>query len=66
MRNTRCEPSDLGVAADHGHRAHAILIAVDECRPQICRRFAMAGPYCLEVRADYSDRNARGIPLTLY
>ncbi|RDZ29675.1 YkgJ family cysteine cluster protein [Lysobacter silvisoli] len=35
-------------------------------RPQVCRRFAMAGPYCLEVRADYADRNARGIPLRLY
>ena len=40
--------------------------SIYEIRPQICRRFAMAGPYCLEVRADYSDRNARGIPLQLY
>ena len=23
-----------------------------ETRPEVCRRFAMAGPYCLEVRAD--------------
>ena len=35
-------------------------------RPSICRKFAMGGPYCREVRADYADRNARGIPLTLY
>lgn len=35
-------------------------------RPQVCRRFAMAGPYCREIRADYAERNARGIPLTLY
>ena len=26
----------------------------------------MAGPYCTEVRADYRDRNARGIPLQLH
>ena len=35
-------------------------------RPAICRKFAMAGPYCREVRAEYADRRARGIPLTLY
>lgn len=35
-------------------------------RPDVCRRFAMDGPYCREVRADYADRRARGIPLTLY
>ena len=34
-------------------------------RPVICRKFTMAGPYCLEVRADYADRRARGIPITL-
>jgi Fe-S-cluster containining protein len=37
-----------------------------ESRPGICRRFKMAGPYCREVRADYADRRARGIPLILY
>ena len=37
-----------------------------DTRPQVCRKFAMAGPYCREVRADYSDRNARGIPLRFY
>lgn len=35
-------------------------------RPAVCRKFAMGGPYCLDIRADYADRNARGIPLTLY
>lgn len=35
-------------------------------RPAICRKFAMAGPYCLDVRAEYADRRARDIPLTLY
>ena len=40
--------------------------SIYESRPQVCRRFVMAGPYCREVRADYRDRNARGIPLQLY
>ena len=40
--------------------------SIYENRPQVCRRFVMAGPYCRDVRADYSDRNARGIPLQLY
>lgn len=40
--------------------------SIYENRPTICRRFAMGGPYCLDVRADYSDRRARGIPLVLY
>ena len=40
--------------------------SIYENRPQVCRRFVMAGPNCREVRADYSDRNARGIPLQLY
>jgi Fe-S-cluster containining protein len=35
-------------------------------RPQICRRFVMAGPYCRDVRADYLDRTTRGIPLVMY
>ncbi len=35
-------------------------------RPQVCRRFEMGGPYCREVREDYTDRNARGIPLAMY
>lgn len=40
--------------------------SIYDTRPQVCRRFVMAGPYCTEVRADYRDRNARGIPLQLY
>lgn len=40
--------------------------SIYESRPQVCRRFVMAGPYCRKVRADYRDRNARGIPLQLY
>jgi len=40
--------------------------SIYDSRPGICRRFAMAGPYCREVRADYTDRRARGIPLVLY
>jgi uncharacterized protein len=40
--------------------------SIYDSRPEVCRRFAMGGPYCQEVRADYSDRRARGIPLTLY
>lgn len=37
-----------------------------ETRPQVCRRFVMAGANCREVQADYRDRNLRGIPLQLY
>jgi Fe-S-cluster containining protein len=40
--------------------------SIYDSRPAICRRFAMAGPYCIEVRADYNDRRTRGIPLVLY
>lgn len=50
------------VAVDGAHMRCSIY----ETRPQVCRRFHMAGPYCNELRADYSDRNARGIPLLLY
>ncbi|NYZ63289.1 YkgJ family cysteine cluster protein [Luteimonas deserti] len=35
-------------------------------RPEVCRRFAMGGPYCREIRAEYTDRGLRGIPLTMY
>jgi len=35
-------------------------------RPAICRKFAMGGPYCLDIRATYRDQRLRGIPLTLY
>lgn len=40
--------------------------SIYETRPQVCRRFAMSGPYCRDLQADYRDRNARGIPLVLY
>jgi Fe-S-cluster containining protein len=40
--------------------------SIYEQRPAICRKFSMGGPACREVRADYADRNARGIPLRLY
>ena len=40
--------------------------SIYDSRPAACRLFDMGGPYCLEVRADYSDRRARGIPLALY
>lgn len=50
------------VALDAGHMRCSIYAT----RPQVCRQFVMAGPYCREVRADYRHRNARGIPLQLY
>ena len=50
------------VAVDAAHMRCSLY----DTRPQVCRRFEMAGPYCHEVRADYADRNARGIPLRLY
>jgi Fe-S-cluster containining protein len=50
------------VALDGVHMRCSIY----DTRPAICRKFAMAGPYCQDVRADYADRRARGIPLTLY
>lgn len=50
------------VAVDPAHMRCSIY----ETRPQVCRRFAMAGPYCREVRKDYSERMARGIPLEMY
>lgn len=33
-------------------------------RPMICRKFAMAGPYCLDVRAQ-ARRAAREVPIHL-
>ena len=50
------------VAIDQGRMCCSIY----EQRPAICRKFEMGGPYCREVRADYADRNARGIPLVFY
>ena len=40
--------------------------SIYEGRPAVCRRFVMGGPYCRTVRAAYSARRARGIPLVLY
>lgn len=40
--------------------------SIYESRPAICRKFAMGGPYCRSVRAEYSDQRARDIPFTLY
>ena len=37
--------------------------SIYETRPQLCRKFAMAGPYCREVRSEYEA--ARAIPLLL-
>ena len=35
-----------------------------DTRPSICRKFAMGGPYCLDVRAE-AERGARAIPLRI-
>ena len=35
-------------------------------RPRICRGFAMGGRGCREVRAEYREHAARGIPLLVY
>lgn len=50
------------VAIDAAHMRCSIY----DTRPDVCRRFVMSGAYCRDVRADYQDRTARGIPLTLY
>lgn len=50
------------VAADATRHCCSIY----DTRPTLCRKFSMGGPYCLEVRADYADRRARGIPLVMY
>ncbi|MEI2432812.1 YkgJ family cysteine cluster protein [Lysobacter yananisis] len=40
--------------------------AIYDARPEVCRRFAMSGPCCREVREDYRERTVSGIPLKLY
>ncbi|KPN20537.1 hypothetical protein AO715_11870 [Xanthomonas sp. Mitacek01] len=40
--------------------------SIYESRPDVCRRFAMDGPYCREIHADYLARGSRGIPLVMY
>ena len=42
------------------------LCSIYETRPDVCRRFVEAGPYCKSVRSDHADRLARGIPLELH
>jgi Fe-S-cluster containining protein len=46
--------------------AARMCCSIYEARPDVCRRFVMAGPYCRDVREDYMDRTARGIPLSLF
>ena len=46
--------------------AARMCCSIYETRPQVCRRFVMSGPYCREIRDDYADRNARGIPLAMF
>lgn len=39
--------------------------SIYESRPATCRKFAMGGPYCVDVRAEYADHYPREIALTL-
>lgn len=39
--------------------------SIYETRPAICRKFAMAGPYCRDIRDEYTRLYERDIPLTL-
>ncbi len=39
--------------------------SIYESRPAICRKFAMGGPYCRDIRAEYTDHYPREIALTL-
>lgn len=39
--------------------------SIYELRPAICRKFAMGGPYCRDVRAEHVDHYSRAIELTL-
>lgn len=50
------------VAVDPAGRGCTIY----ESRPETCRYFRMGGAHCIEVRAEYTDHNARGIPLRMY
>ncbi len=56
------DPEGWCVAIDAGRMCCSIYAT----RPDTCRRFAMGGPYCHDIRDEYLDRTARGIPLTLY
>ncbi len=46
--------------------AARMCCSIYDTRPEVCRRFAMGGPYCREIRAEYADHGARGIPLIMY
>jgi Fe-S-cluster containining protein len=39
--------------------------SIYESRPAICRKFAMGGPYCRAVRAEYAAESQRAIPVVL-
>ncbi len=45
--------------------ASRMCCSIYETRPAICRKFAMGGPYCRDVRAEYADHYPREIALTL-
>ena len=49
------------VAVDGAH----LNCSIYATRPAVCRRFAMGGPYCRAVRAEYAAEHSRDIPLTL-
>lgn len=49
------------VAVDEAHMHCSIY----ETRPDVCRRFVMAGPYCRATRHEYAAQTARAIALTL-
>lgn len=42
-----------------------LCCGIYDSRPAICRKFAMGGPYCRAVRADYVAHAPRAIPLVL-
>lgn len=45
--------------------AARMCCSIYDTRPAICRRFAMGGPYCVDVRAEYASHYPRAIPSTL-
>lgn len=53
-------PDGWCVALGSDHRC-----SIYATRPEACRRFAMAGPYCLAVRVDYANYTRPAIALTL-
>ena len=53
-------PDGWCVALDSAHRC-----SIYATRPEACRRFTMAGPYCLAVRVDYANFTRPAIALTL-